>query len=56
MTDVIHLLGAVRIIRSQPDFETKAEDAMKSAEAELEHALKVVRDARKQFSTKPVAA
>lgn len=46
--------NAVRQLRVQPDFETRAQDALKTAEAELEEALNTVRQAMHEFSTKPV--
>ena len=46
--------AAVRILRVQPDFETRAEDALKVAEVELEEALNAVRVAMQEFTTKPV--
>lgn len=54
--NAISVFGAVRLLRSQPKFDTKAEDALKLSEAELETALDAVRKAMKEFSTKPVTA
>ncbi len=54
--NAISLFGAVRLLRSQPDFETKAHDALKLSEAELETALEAVRKAMNEFSAKPVTA
>ena len=46
--------AAVRLLRVQPDFDTRAEDMMKTAEVELEEALSAIRSAMQEFSTKPV--
>lgn len=54
--NAISITGAVRILRSRPPFETKAEDALKLSEAELEIALDAVRRAMTEFSAKPVSA
>lgn len=54
--NAISVFGAVRLLRSQPTFETKAHNALKLSEAELEIALEAVRKAMTEFSTKPVTA
>jgi hypothetical protein len=54
--NAISVFGAVRLLRSQPAFETKAQDALKLSEVELETALEAVRKAMAEFSTKPVTA
>ncbi len=54
--NAISITGAVRLLRTQPAFETKAEDALNLSEAELETALDAVRKAMTEFSTKPVSA
>jgi len=46
--------AAVRLLRVQPDFDTRAEDMLKTAEVELEEALNAIRLAMQEFSTKPV--
>jgi len=56
MIDAITVTGAVRVLRSRPPFETRAEDALRLAEAELENSLNAVRRAMAEFSTKPVIA
>jgi formate-dependent nitrite reductase cytochrome c552 subunit len=52
--DAMAVRGAVRLLRVQPNFETRAQDALKKAEAELEESLQLVRQAQQEFSTKPV--
>ena len=54
MNSAISLHGSVRVLRSQPKFETNAEAQLKAAEAELELTLDAVRKAMMEFSTKPV--
>jgi hypothetical protein len=56
MNDAISLTGAVRVLRTRPNFETSAEDQLRSAEAELERSLSAVRSAMREFTTKPVTA
>lgn len=56
LNSAISVMGAVRILRAQPPFETRAEAMLKSAEAELELTLDAVRKAMQEFSTKPVTA
>lgn len=56
MNNAISVTGAVRLLRSRPTFETNAEAALKSAEAELELTLDAVRKAMREFSAKPVTA
>lgn len=56
MNNAIQITGAVRVLRAQPAFETRAEDQLRCAEAELEAALNAVRGAMREFSTKPVTA
>lgn len=46
--------AAVRLLRVQPDFDTRAEDMLTTAEVELEEALSAIRAAKQEFSTKPV--
>lgn len=55
LNNVISIKGAVRLLRSQPKFETTAEAQLRAAEAELETTLNAVREAMTEFSTKPVA-
>ena len=52
----INITGCVRILRGKPAFNTKAEEALKLSENELETALAAVRKAMSEFSTKPVTA
>ena len=54
--NAISITGAVRILRSKPPFETRAEDALRLSEVELEIALNAVRKAMTEFSDKPVTA
>lgn len=54
--NAISITGAVRILRSQPAFATNAEDALRSAEVDLELSLDAVRKAMQEFTTKPVTA
>lgn len=54
--NAISIMGAVRVLRTQPAFETRAEDSLKLSEAELEIALDAIRKAMTEFSTKPVSA
>ena len=54
--DAITAYGAVRLLRVQPGFETKAMEALKLSEVELETALDAVRKAMTEFSDKPVTA
>lgn len=56
LNNAISITGAVRILRSQPAFETTAQDTLRSAEAELELTLDAVRKAMREFSAKPVTA
>lgn len=56
MNSAVSITGAVRILRAQPAFETRAQDQLRCAEAELEAALNAVRNAMQEFSTKPVTA
>lgn len=56
MNNAISVTGAVRLLRSQPHFETSAADALRRAEAELELTLDAVRKAMAEFSAKPVTA
>jgi hypothetical protein len=56
LNDARSLRQSVRLIRTQPNFETRAEDAMKTAETELSASLDAVRQALREFSTKPVTA
>jgi len=51
-----NIVGSVRLLRAQPAFETRAEDTLKSAEADLELALNAIRSAMREFTTKPVTA
>jgi len=46
--------AAVRQLRVQPDFETRAQDTLGVAAIELEEALSAVRQAMQEFTTKPV--
>lgn len=54
--DAIAAYGAVRLLRVQPGFETKAMEALKLSEVELETALDAVRKAITEFADKPVTA
>lgn len=54
--NAISIVGAVRLLRARPEFETKAEDALQAAEVELELSLGAVRKAMQEFTTKPVTA
>lgn len=54
--NAISVVGAVRVLRTQPPFETTAQDALRTAEADLETSLEAVRRAMKEFETKPVTA
>ena len=56
LNSAISITGAVRLLRSQPKFETNAAAQLKAAEAELELTLDAVRKAMTEFSTKPVTA
>lgn len=56
VADAQSLRQSVRMVRTQPDFETRAEDVMKTATAELERTLATVRQALSEFNHKPVAA
>ena len=56
VNDAANIVGTVRLLRAQPPFETRAEDTLKSAEADLEVALNAVRKAITEFKTKPVTA
>ncbi len=47
---------AVRELAHRYDFETNAEDALRNAEKELTNSLRLIREARETFSTKPVTA
>lgn len=47
---------AVRELAHRFDFETNADDALQRAEAELMNSLHLIRDARKNYSAKPVTA
>lgn len=53
--NAISVFGSVRLLRSKPAFDTRAEEALKLSEAELETALDAVRKAMTEFSTKPTA-
>jgi len=53
--NAVSIRGAVRLLRTQPEFETRAEDMLKTAEVELEEALSAVRTAMQEFTTKTVA-
>lgn len=52
--NAVSVRGAVRMLRVQPDFDTRAEDMLKTAEVELEEALNALRIAMQEFTTKPV--
>lgn len=54
--DAANLSFYVRQLPSRPDFETKAQDMLAQAEHELLAALQKVRDAKADYSAKPVAA
>jgi len=54
--NAISITGAVRVLRSRPPFETRAEDALKLSEADLEIALDAVRKAMNELNNKPVSA
>jgi hypothetical protein len=56
LNSAISITGAVRVLRSQPKFETNAEATLRAAEAELEVTLDAVRKAMQEFSTKSVTA
>lgn len=56
LNNAISIKGAVRVLRSQPKFDTAAEASLRSAETELETTLDAVRKAMQEFSTKPVTA
>ena len=53
INDAANIVGTVRLLRSQPSFETRAEDALKNAEADLELALNAIRKAMAEFNSKP---
>lgn len=52
--NAISVFGSVRLLRAQPAFTSRAEDALRVSEAELETALDAVRKAMNEFSKKPV--
>lgn len=52
----INITGSVRLLRGRPNFDTKAEEALKLSENELETALAAIRKAMTEFNTKPVTA
>lgn len=56
VNDAASIIGAVRILRSQPAFETRAADVLSNAETDLQLALNAVRVAAAEFKTKPVTA
>lgn len=56
LNSAISITGAVRVLRTQPKFDTAAEAALQAAEAELEITLDAVRKAMTEFSAKPVTA
>lgn len=56
MNSAASLYGSVRVLRSQPKFDTKAAAQLKETEAQLEITLDAVRKAMTEFSTKPVTA
>lgn len=56
VNDAANIVGAVRLLRGQPAFETRAAEILTSAATDLEIALSAVRKAMQEFSTKPVTA
>jgi phosphate uptake regulator len=54
--NAISITGAARILRFRPPFETRAEDALRMAEVDLETALTAVRMAMAEYNTKPATA
>lgn len=56
LNSAISISGTVRVLRTQPKFDTNAEAALQAAEAELEITLDAVRKAITEFNAKPVTA
>ena len=54
LRDAQSVRSAVRQLRVQPKFETRAEDTLGTAAIELEEALNAVRQAMQELTTKPI--
>lgn len=54
--DAISIVGAALVLRTRPPFETRAEEALRIAEGELETALDAIRRAMREYNLKPITA